>query len=48
MIKHALSSMSGPHGFVVDVRMSFGWVICIVGGAGAPEVAELVLGFVAA
>ena len=47
MKRHALSSMSGPHGFAVDNRMGFGWVICIVGGAGAPEVAELVLGFVA-
>ena len=48
MIKHDLASMSRPHGFMVDVRMSFGWVICMVGGSGAPEVAELALGFVAA
>ena len=43
-----LSSVSGPHGFVVNVCMGFGGVISIVGRAGPPEVAELPLGFAAA
>ncbi len=36
--------MCGSFGLMVDVRVSFGGVICFVGGSWSPVVAELSLG----
>jgi hypothetical protein len=47
-VKPDLACICGSFGIVIDVQMSFGRVICMLGGSRSPLVMDLALGLATA